>query len=1086
MDKMHHDLKLDGPWTIESMEFEEGLARKAYEPGYKPKDPIPARVPCIVQAALLEAGRIEDPYWEMNNEKLLWIEEKEWWFFREFTVDEVRPGQVFDLVFDGIAYRADVWLNGISLGRIEGMFLRHELDVTRLIEPGRKNVLALRLRCLENSHEDRPGGRIKRGMVRSSGVVAPFSYWWNWSPHLVPIGLWKSVRLRATGGVALKDPCVRTAIDWDECEEAASADLHVTVEAHNRHGMPREAVIRGRITGEGFTGRPLFMAQRVTLAPGSNLVELVSLLERPRLWWPNGLGEHPLYRLKLEVIDGEGAVLDRTETTFGVRELRMLHNPDDLWVQEIHGQSNRLWSIVGNPYPWTFSINRRRVFIRGTNWLPTDSLFRFSEARYKLFLDQVETANLNLVRVWGGGIQETEAFYRLCDEKGIMTWTEFWLACASYPAMPHDLFLRCAEDQIRCVRNHPSVVLYCGGNEYNPDEPENKELVDKLSRVCAAHDPTRPFRRGSPYKGDRHGGLLMIPTRTSNKYNGDILNGDQRLVLFRAEVAVMRSAPLLESIRRFIGEDKIWPIEKQTWQYHHAVVGEQERDAREYGGADDLEHWLMAGQIAHGQNHRHNLEYCRQTKYWCSGCLQWQINGSWPAFHRELIDWYGVPKPAFYAYKRAAADYLVLADMEKYVFDGNEVFAPEIYVVSDKQNRTGEVHVRARIFDLNMGILYEQEGDAVLEADASAKAMRLAWRVPGAYLRRVFFLHLEMTRFGELLAENLYWVGTSAYARPEKVLNLNGCWQWQVGAEAKETGWKKTIMPSYWHKPPEAPPAGESVWYRRRVVIPFDWQGTELEVFCAGFEGNDEVSWNGVHIGSTEEELTVQIGTDDLLFTERWAERQAQEKGSAAQEPRARTAQVKGDRQNIRISSDPFIVPNLIKRFYRIPVESIVWGGENVLEIRLHGEHATGISEPVFVRAASSPEQQRAIIDYDNERAYLADLRNLPEVDLEAEVFHDGLETAAGGEILFHIRLRNRGSGMAFFTGLRLDGLDVTEAGIFYSDNYFAVLPGTEKTVLVKVVNDRGGQGKKAVRFEISGWNVKRKPIGPEIELVLG
>ena len=234
--------------------------------------------------------------------------------------------------------------------------------------------------------------------------------------------------------------------------------------------------------------------------------------------------------------------------------------------------------------------------MRGTNWVPVDNLFRLTEERYNLYLDQVEAANLNMLRVWAGGIQETETFYKLCDRKGILTWAEFWLACASYPVMPHDLFLKCAVNEIKCIRNHPSVVMWSGGNEYNPDEPENKELVDKLAEVCREHDPTRSFRRGSPYKGDRHGGLLMLPTRTSNKY-GDILNGDTRLVLYRAEVAVKRAAPMLESIRKFIGEDKIWPIDKQTWQYHHAVVSEQERDAREYGGLDDLEHWIMATQI---------------------------------------------------------------------------------------------------------------------------------------------------------------------------------------------------------------------------------------------------------------------------------------------------------------------------------------------------------------------------------------------------------------------------------------------------------------------------------------------------------
>ncbi|NLG85060.1 MAG: hypothetical protein GX493_10745 [Firmicutes bacterium] len=358
-------LSLDGPWTIEGMEFEEGLARRAYDPTYQPRNPVPAKVPCIVQAALFEAGLVEDPYFEMNAEKLLWVEDKEWWFFKEFTVPEEVAGRKYELVFEGITYRANVWLNGISLGHLEGMFLRHRLDVTRLIVPGQKNVLVLRLRALEHSSEDRPGGKVKRGMVRSSGVVAPFTYWWNWAPHIVPIGIWKSVWLRVTGGASIQDPFVRTKIEWDECEEAARAEVKIGLEVESSFAGQERVRILGRITGVDFTCPAIEFKRDLILSPGVNQIELETAIERPKLWWPNGMGPHHLYRLELMILDEERNVLDRAETEFGVRELTMLKNQDDLWVQEVHGQSNRLWSIVGNPYPWTFCINRQRFFVRG-------------------------------------------------------------------------------------------------------------------------------------------------------------------------------------------------------------------------------------------------------------------------------------------------------------------------------------------------------------------------------------------------------------------------------------------------------------------------------------------------------------------------------------------------------------------------------------------------------------------------------------------------------------------------------------------------------------------------------------------------
>jgi hypothetical protein len=379
-----------------------------------------------------------------------------------------------------------------------------------------------------------------------------------------------------------------------------------------------------------------------------------------------------------------------------------------------------------------------------------------------------------------------------------------------------------------------------------------------------------------------------------------------------------------------------------------------------------------------------------------------------------------------------------------------------------------------------------QASTVTVEADSSAKAFQIEWRVPANYLRKVFFLHLEMRQFEELLAENLYWIGTSGYARPEKLINLNGYWEFQVGKTKNEMRWKKTLMPAYWNKPPAAPPEGESVFYTRKVKIPADWKGTDLEVFCAGFEGNDEVFFNGVRIGGTEEEMTVQLGTDDLLFTEKWAERMAQEKGAAAPQTPAASNKpaVKGDKQNIRISSDPYIVPNLIKRFYPIPARAVKWGQENLLEVRLYGEHATGISEPVYIREASNSQQQRAIIDFDNERAYLADLKNLPPVDLEAEVFHEITELEARQDAPVLIRIRNNSDAMAFFAGLKLKGIDEATTQI-YSDNWFPMLPKTEKQVWVKLVNDKHAPGSYKAQFEMTGWNVVKKNIGSAFTIVL-
>ncbi len=183
----------------------------------------------------------------------------------------------------------------------------------------------------------------------------------------------------------------------------------------------------------------------------------------------------------------------------------------------------------------------------------------------------------------------------------------------------------------------------------------------------------------------------------------------------------------------------------------------------------------------------------------------------------------------------------------------------------------------------------------------------------------------------------------------------------------------------------------------------------------------------------------------------------------------------------MRISSDPFIVPNLIKRFYRIPDDLIKWGGENLLEVRLYGKHAMGISEPVYIREASTGQQQRAVIDLDNERAYLSDLGNLTEVDLDAQAYIEKNEVPAGSFIQALIRLCNNSDHIAFFAGIKVRGIEDATTQI-YSDNWFSVLPGSEKCVWVKLYNDKKITGSFKARFELTGWNIRKKNIGGEFK----
>jgi beta-mannosidase len=1064
------------------MDPEEGLARGAFRADYSPRDPVRTTVPKIVQAALLEAGRVEDPYWERNNEKLLWIESKEWWYFLDFAAPAAREGARYEILFEGLAYLAEIWLDGVNVGVFQGMFARRRIDATELLRPSGRHRLTLRLRALPGSREDRPGGSIPRGTLRSSGVVAPFSYWWNWAPHLVPIGIWKPVSLEVRGPVCMGDCHVRTALEWNGRGEAERATLSIGADLANR-GAGGDFTLEAAVTGEGFDSIPLTARRSLRLGAGVSQTPVLEIqLEKPRLWWPNGYGDHPLYRLRLGIADAEGSLCDLVETTFGIRQIEFVPNDEDERVQEVFRQSDRPWSNVGKPYPWTFVVNRKKIFIKGSNWVPVDSLFRFEEARYRDYLDLAENAGLNLLRVWGGGIHETETFYRLCDGKGLLAWTEFWLACANYPAMPQDLFLENAADMIRVLRNHPSLALWCGGNEFNPDARENRGLVDRLAAVVYALDPDRPFHRGSPYKGDRHGGLLMMPTRTTSKYNGDILTGDARLVLFRSEVAVARSAPVAESLRRFIGQDKLWPIDRPTWQYHHGVVKEQERDAREYGAAGSLERWIQAGQLAHAQAHRHNLEYCRQRMFLCSGCLQWQLNASWPALHREIVDFYGIPKPAYYAYKRAAREPLVVADFPKYLYDGNEAVSAAVSVVNGSHRPFGRGCVVAEILDDASRVVHRQEGSVDLGENESRPVFELRWTVPPGSLRHVFFIRVRLFRGGTAEADNLYWIGVSGYAFKERSLELRGSWMVQAGPSVNETAWRRVELPSYWAFPQRAPADGETVFYRHEVLVPAGWKGAFLELFSAGFEGNDRVSWNGIEVGATEEDPAEETAGDEMLFTEQWGQRPVAESGQAPRGVAAPARPSGPARRSVRTSADPFVVPNLLKRFYDIPPALVRWGEVNTIDIELSGDHATGISEPVFLREKSTETEKEAIRSLDDRGDDLGAMADLPLATVKGRLFADGALRPEGREQEARIRLENPGCRLAFFVSVRLDGL-VEGERVLYEDNYVPIFPGESRDLRLIFRQLRGMGAARRLIARVRGWNVAETRLDGSVEV---
>lgn len=276
--------------------------------------------------ALMENGVVKDPYYENNCKDLLWIEDMDWWFFKDFEISEEILENRCILVFESIAYRAEIWVNGIQAGRMEGMFRRWYWDITDLLVKG-TNRVALRMRAHEMSSRDLPGS-LGTARVMPTGVVAPFTYQWNWSPHLVPIGIWKPVYIKVIGKACIKDPFVRTTIHWDNKGIAEWADVDVSLDVHSMSKQSCDLQVKGVITGMNFSMEEIQFRKNFKIQPGAaDNAEIQILIEKPELWWPNGMGEHSIYNISFALLDEACVIQDETDTEFAVRQIEKEINP---------------------------------------------------------------------------------------------------------------------------------------------------------------------------------------------------------------------------------------------------------------------------------------------------------------------------------------------------------------------------------------------------------------------------------------------------------------------------------------------------------------------------------------------------------------------------------------------------------------------------------------------------------------------------------------------------------------------------------------------------------------------------------------
>lgn len=657
------------------------VSKPFFDAGYDTSDWYNAVVPGTVLTTLVEQGVYPDPYYGLNNLRIPdSLARTNWWYRIQFDAPAEKSGKNTRLLFNGINYRADIWLNGKFIGKMVGAFRRGEFDVTGVMKD-RGNVLAVHIFPPDNpgiGHEQNardfgPNG----GALCLDGPTFIASEGWDWMPAIRDrnMGIWQDVRLKYNNGILIGDPQVITDLDLPD---TTRADITVKVPLINTTQEKREVRITGEGEGIGF-------GQNLTLAPGETYEFSTRVtLDNPRLWWPNGYGAQNLYDLKLSLSDGtsksvrfgirelsyalmvdtpekEGVRIEYTPTNvrqkgkilFDYKKLRDANvpNKNTFTPSLTQGTEMENFTVVegdDNPY-LVILVNGRKIYCRGGDWGMDDAMKRCSRERLEPAMKLHKLAGFNMIRNWTGE-QTEEVLFELCDEYGLLVWNDFWMSTGAYNLLPldWDLFLSNATDVVRRFRNHPSIAIWCPRNEGYAEG-----LEDDLQNIILTEDGTRHYHGNSR--------VLNMPGSGPWGYHDRATEYFTRLPYgFNSELG-SNSVPPYRTFRKFIPKEDEWPI-GDLWYYHdYHVKGWSGWDAFERDLAklskhkiESAEEYCDRSQVLNYNGHKIMLEGYN-SKMWndVSGVLYWITQPAWPSLICQAYTWDYDTFGTFYGMKKA-------------------------------------------------------------------------------------------------------------------------------------------------------------------------------------------------------------------------------------------------------------------------------------------------------------------------------------------------------------------------------------------------------------------------------------------------
>lgn len=665
---------------------------------------VPATVPGTVHTDLLAAGLIPDPYLDDNERLLAWIGRCDWEYRTTFEGPTTpassggagAAGPVrHDLAFDGLDTVATVTLNGTEVGRTANQHRSYRFDVTRVLRPG-DNELAVRFASPVRYADAQSLELGQRPQVNhhpfNAMRKAACSFGWDWGIDTATSGIWRPVRLESWSTARLAAVRPLASADLSGPTPVGVLDVHIEIERSDDGAGP--VVLEAAVAVRGLSGGSPAGAT-VTIAPGDTSAVVHLRLHDAELWWPRGYGEQPLYDVEVTLapaVSGGATSSDTASSdnlTAGERPQAAL----DGWTGRTGFRSVALdMSPDDDGTSFTIVVNGRPVWVKGANWIPDDAFFhRVDRARYARRLDQAEIANLNLLRVWGGGIYESGDFYAECDERGLLVWQDFAFACAAYSEgepLRSEVEAE-ARDAVTRLAPHPSLVLWNGSNEniWGYEDWGWKLRLDGqtwglgyytelLPGVLAELDGTRPYTPSSPWSGSLdihpndadHGS--MHSWELWNQLDWPHYRDD--VPRFMAEFG-WQAPPAWTTLRRSVGDVPLTPESPGMQVHQKAMEGNKKLSAGLVPHVplpDDMEDWHWAMQWNQAVAVRTAVEHLRSWAPRCMGSVVWQLNDCWPVTSWAAVDGDERAKPLLHALAHAHADRMVTVQPRRFGDDG--------------------------------------------------------------------------------------------------------------------------------------------------------------------------------------------------------------------------------------------------------------------------------------------------------------------------------------------------------------------------------------------------------------------------------